>query len=100
ALVGFLVLPRGHGGRVGAAVLSLGLGLGIGILWKGRWLTRLAGIGAGVGLAAAAWWFVPTSQGLSLWSAHAEAEVLAEHLRQTPTCDVAAFRKEQKDRDG
>jgi hypothetical protein len=77
-----VVWPQGHYTRILAAITALAAGGGL-ALWqvgKRRWFTALAWTGAGAGAAALAWLFVPTTRGLSLWGAAAEADRLTADL--------------------
>jgi hypothetical protein len=95
-------LPQGHYTRVVAAVLALGIGTGAAVsaARKCRWRVRLALLGAGLGGAAAAWVFVPTTQGLSLWTAHAETERHKSQLGSLQAGDMAGFSRESQVRMG
>jgi hypothetical protein len=95
ALIAFTQLPVSHGPRILAALLLLGIGTGVAItaVHKGGWRVRLSCLGAGVGLAVLAWWFVPTTGGLSLWSARRGADRLVTELEQLPAGDAAGCLK-------
>jgi hypothetical protein len=93
-------LPKGHITRVAAAALALAIGAGAAIsaARNCRWRVRLAWLGAGLAGAVAAWVFVPTTQGLSLWSARAEAERQESELEHLQAGDTAGFLRQATDR--
>jgi hypothetical protein len=93
-------LPKGHFTRVAAAALALAIGAGAALsaARNCRWRVRLAWLGAGLAGAAAAWVFVPTTQGLSLWTAHAQTERQESELERLQAGDTASFSREAEDR--
>jgi hypothetical protein len=101
AVIAFAQLPSSHAPRILIALLFIGLGAGAAIStarpWG--WRVRLSCLGTGVGLAAVAWWFVPTTEGLSLWSAQREADRLVAELEALPACDTAAYLKGAAERE-
>src|SRR5688572_26719320 len=50
-------------------LLLAGQAIGLWSAKRGRWLTGLCWMSAGLAGAALAWWFCPTTEGLSYWSA-------------------------------
>jgi hypothetical protein len=100
-VIAFTQLPFSHAPRILSALLLVGLGAGTAIS-AGRpwgWRLRLSCLGAGVGLAALAWWFVPTTEGLSLWSAQRGADRLAAELEAVPAGDTAGYLKGSTERE-
>jgi hypothetical protein len=91
----FFRLPGGHVGRLAAAFVLLagGLAAGISLARKCRWFVRLGWVAAGLVLAAAAWVFVPTAQGLNLWSAYHLADEQVQELRELEAGDTSGFMK-------
>src|SRR5262245_60577337 len=75
-------VPDIHWPRVFGVLMALGLGLWVGICLARRqeWHVRAYCLAAGVGGACLAWWFVPTSAGLSLYAAKQEYERQAAEL--------------------
>jgi hypothetical protein len=100
-VIAFAQLPSSHAPRILSALLLFGLGAGAAISatrsWG--WHVRLCCLGAGVGLAALAWWFVPTTEGMSLWSAQRGADRLVEELEALPACETAAYLKASAERE-
>jgi hypothetical protein len=100
-VIAFAQLPSSHAPRILIALLFIGLGAGAALSaarpWG--WRVRLFCLGAGAGLAALAWWFVPTTEGLSLWSAQREADHLVTELEAMPACDTAAYLKASAERE-
>jgi hypothetical protein len=84
-------LPGSHVTRVGAACLSaaLGVGAGISLARNRRWPVRVGCVIGGLGLAALAWWFVPTTRGISLWSVQSEVA----SLQALPAGDIEGYRQ-------
>src|SRR5262249_42524063 len=95
ALVGIVLLPTGHFTRVLGVLAVVELASAFAILFfrRRRWKAGLGCVGAGLVLAVAAWFLVPTSQGLSLWSAYGEVERLTAELDELPPGDMGGFTK-------
>jgi len=91
--VAFKLLPRNHVPQIISVVVLLGLGLALGIsaARNRSGLFRVVLVLAGLGAAAAAWWFVPTTGGLSLFAAQREAERVTAELESLPAGDSARF---------
>jgi hypothetical protein len=85
-----------HLPRVFLALLAVGVGLATSISFarRQRWFTRLGWMAGGLALAGLAGWFVPTTGGVSLWSAYRQVE----ELRTLPAGEVAAFNRGAVDR--
>lgn len=94
-------LPSGHAPRIIGTLLAAGLGLAVAILLarKRSWKVPLAWAVGGLGSAALAWIFVPTTQGLSLWSAHRQAHQLVAALQDMPTGDMTGYGKDKETRE-
>src|SRR5262245_4680190 len=92
-VIAFAQLPFSHAPRILSALLLVGLGTGAATSaarpWG--WRVRLSCLGAGAGLATLAWWFVPTTEGLNLWSAQRGVDRLVAELEAMPACDTAAY---------
>jgi hypothetical protein len=88
-VVWVVVLSGLHVTRAASVILPVGLGLTAAIVWcrKRSWLVRTAWVLVGAAAAVLGWWFMPTTQGLSLWEARSR---LAE-ARALPTGDRAAY---------
>jgi hypothetical protein len=101
ACIAFTQLPFSHTPRILAALLLLGAGIGTAItaMHAGGWRVRLACLGAGASLAVLAWWFVPTTGGLSLWSAQREADRCAAELEKLPAGDTASYQKRRAEQE-
>jgi hypothetical protein len=95
ALVLLTNLPSGHGPRIVGVLLPVGLGLLMAITVARRWGVRLGCVVGGLMLAAVAWWFVPTTAGLSLWSAHRLADRLVTELNELRPADFNGYLKNQ-----
>jgi hypothetical protein len=93
AAVAFAQMPSGHTPRILSALALLGLGVGFAgsaaLRW--RWRLGLSCLGAGVGLATLAWWLVPTTGGLSLWTAQGAASRHVAELETLAPGDTAGF---------
>jgi hypothetical protein len=89
-------LPSGHGLRVFCTVLSAGAGLITAIVLprRQRWSTRLKCAAAGMIVATYAWWFVPTSDGPSLWQAHRRVA----RLEALPAGEITEFTRGKSSR--
>jgi hypothetical protein len=93
-LVGGGWLGTSHLARLFFALLVIGLSAGVALLLAPatRWGVRLAWVLGGLAVAALAWWFVPTSSGVSLFRAHRYLATLeslpagevAEYVRDRP----------------
>jgi hypothetical protein len=72
-------------------VLGASAGLFAGMAFNRRrsWYTRLTWMAGALALAGIALWFVPTTQGVTLWSAYQRID----ELRAMPTGDVAAYQR-------
>src|SRR5437763_684818 len=83
-----LAIPATHLSRFGLAGLGLALAA-----WA---LVRRRGLALCLGLAgaAAAWWFVPSFAGDSLWTANRDAEALAIQARLLRPGDRKGFEAE------
>jgi hypothetical protein len=94
-------LPAGHEPRIVGVLAPTGLGLALGIwlAFKRRWGACLASVVGGLTLAALAWWFMPTIEGLSLWEANQQAGRLAAELDQTPAGDLPGYTSAEPDRE-
>jgi hypothetical protein len=93
-------LPGHHLPRIAFTLLALALGFGVALSlpnWR-RWRTRLACLGAGLGAAALAWWFVPTTNGRNLWTAQAEASECVADLDELAAGDGLGYEAKQKAR--
>jgi hypothetical protein len=84
------LLPPGHWPRLGAVLLAAGAGIGLALCRPG-WVARGGWVLAGLVVAVGAWWFVPTTAGLSLWQARREAGQQAEALGSLAADDFAEF---------
>jgi hypothetical protein len=95
AVIVFVVLPRGHVGRIAVTFAPLALSLWVAIMLarKRRWFVRLGWLAGGLVLASAAWLFVPTAQGLNLWSAYRLAEIQVQELEALEPGETADFLK-------
>jgi hypothetical protein len=91
-LIGLGFLGGIHLPRVFLALLALGVGFSVGISLARRraWFVRLGWLAVGLTLAALAGWFVPTTEGVSLWSAYAQLR----ELRNLPPGDLSAYLRE------
>jgi hypothetical protein len=85
-LVSTAALGGEHLPRVLASCLALGLGWSAGVSWARRRsrTVRLAWVAAGVVGALCARWFVPTTQGVSLWTASRMADRLETYPVSAP----------------
>src|SRR5262249_4726235 len=94
-LIAFKKLPFSQAPQILSVLLLVALGLGAGITWarNRHWVIRLTLVAAGIGLAVAAWWFVPTTGGLSLWMAEQEAGRCLAELENLPIGDADAYQK-------
>jgi len=72
-------------------VLGTSAGIFLGMVFHGRrsWYKRLRGMAIALALAGIALWLVPTTQGVSLWSAYR----YIEELRALPAGDVAGYQR-------
>jgi hypothetical protein len=89
AVVGLCWLGETHFLRVMIPLLALAVGFSVGISTTTQrlWHARLGWMVAGLAFAGLAAWFVPTLNGVSLWSAYRQVE----ELRTLPAGDVAAY---------
>jgi hypothetical protein len=89
-------LGGGHISRVAATALAAWLGLlvGVSLARRQRWWARLAWVLAGVAGAVAAWLFVPTVGGVSLY----QAERAIEEARALAPGDVAGYQAQARER--
>jgi hypothetical protein len=78
------------------AVLGISAGVLAGMAFSRRrsWYTRLRWMAAALALAGIALWFVPTTHGVTLWSAYGRIE----ELRNLPAGDVADYRQGEEAR--
>jgi hypothetical protein len=72
----FALWPSGHGTRVVGVLAPIALALILCLAGDRRrsWAGGLFWIGAAALVSVGAWWFVPTTSGLSLWNAGVEAD--------------------------
>jgi hypothetical protein len=101
AVVAFTQLPAAQAPRILTALLLLAIGTGAAVttFHKRGWRVRLACLGVGVVSAVLAWWFVPTTGGLNLWSAGRDADRLATELDQLPAGDGTGFLKRRAEQE-
>jgi len=88
-LVGLGWLGGTHLPRVFLTLLAVAVGCTIG-LWVAHrrgWYTRLGWIAVGLALAGVAGWFVPTTGGVTLWSAYRQMD----ELSALPASDVPGY---------
>ncbi|MHB1426972.1 MAG: hypothetical protein ACYC3I_27775 [Gemmataceae bacterium] len=78
-----------HLPRLAALGTSIGIFTGIALNTRRSWYTRLQGMSIALALAAIALWFVPTVQGVNLWSAYRQVS----ELRALPAGDVAEYQR-------
>jgi hypothetical protein len=91
AIVGFSFIGQTHFFRALLTQFALAAGFGMG-LSRGSdrpWRVRLGWMAAGLALAGLSAWFVPTVNGVNLWSAYRQVE----ELRELPAGEVAQFRR-------
>jgi len=90
-LVGLGWLGGTHLPRIFTALLAIGVGFAIGIslLHRRTWFVRLGGMAGGLALAGLAGWFVPTTNGVNLWSAYRQVD----ELRALPAGDVVGYNR-------
>jgi hypothetical protein len=95
------LMPLNHADRVLISGLPLVVLVPVGVTRsrRGAFFAGLAWLVIAWGAATAAWWFVPTFRGLSLWEARAEAERQIEALRALAPGDVEGFKQDQARRD-
>lgn len=88
-LIGLCWLGGTHLPRVFFALLAVAFGFttGISIAHRRSWYTRLGWMATGLALACLAGWFVPTMQGVSLWSAYRQVS----ELDALPAGDIAGY---------
>jgi hypothetical protein len=93
-------LPAGHWLRVLGVLVPLVLGfwLTVALVRHQKAMAGLVALAVGGVLAALAWWFVPTAQGLSLRSAQQENVRLVAELRDLPAGATAGYQKNQDQR--
>jgi hypothetical protein len=97
----YAILESRHAPRIIGGLLPLAVGLLLVFLVarRRRWMARLCwavGILAlSLGMAALAWWFVPTADGISLWASPEEAERLVMELRALPPADFNGYQENQ-----
>jgi hypothetical protein len=92
AITLFALLPASHAPRILAVLVAVALGLCF-LLVPGRGMeVRCLGLALGIGLAGVAWYIVPTTRGLNLWSAYRERDdLLAAFEGSLPLCDATEF---------
>ncbi len=78
-----------HVPRLVALGISAGLFAARAFSHRRSWYTRLRGMAVALAIAGVALWFVPTIQGVSLWSAYRQVE----KLRGLPAGNVAEFQR-------
>ncbi len=88
-LLGLGYLGETHLPRVLTALVAVAAGftIGVSVLHRRGWYVRLGWMAAGLALAGLAGWFVPTTRGVSLWSAYRQVK----DLRALPAGDVASY---------
>jgi hypothetical protein len=88
-LVGLGWFGGTHLPRVAIALMAVAAGLtvGVSLVRRRSWYVRLGWMAGGLALAGLAGWFVPTTTGVSLWSAYGQVE----ELNALPPGDVAGF---------
>jgi hypothetical protein len=91
--IAYKLLPQNQLPQIVSIVVVVGLGLVLGIsaARNRSWFLRAALVLAGFGAAVAAWWFVPTTGGLSLYAAERAADYLSAELQALPPGDSARF---------
>lgn len=99
-LVWCAVLPDGHYPRVLGVLGALWFGcwLALSLCRRQDWHVRGYGLALGIGLSTAAWWFMPTTSGQSLWTAQEECKRRIADLEAAPAGNIAAFRQGELDR--
>jgi hypothetical protein len=92
-VIAFKLLPRNQLPQIISVVVlaALGLSLGISAAHNRHWFVRAVIVLLGLGGAAAAWWFVPTTGGVSLYTAQRDAARLCAELEDLPAGDSARF---------
>ena len=78
-----------HMPRLMALGASAGLFIGMAFNFRRDWYTRLTWMAIALALAGIALWFVPTLNGVNLWSAYRHVE----SLRTLPPGDVAEYQR-------
>jgi hypothetical protein len=78
-----------HLPRLIAIGASAGFLVAMALNGRRNWYTRLAWMAGALAFAGAAAWFVPTVNGVSLWSAYRQVEA----IRNLPAGDLAAYRR-------
>lgn len=88
-LAGLGWLGGTHLPRVFVTLLAVAVGFTVGISLARRrgWHTRLGWMAGGLAVAGLAGWFVPTMQGVSLWSAYRQVS----ELQALPAGDIAGY---------
>lgn len=88
-LVGLGYLGGTHFPRLGIALLAVAVGFAAGISAARRrgWSVRLGWMAGGLAIAGLAGWFVPTTGGVTLWSAYRQVD----ELNALPAGDIAAY---------
>jgi hypothetical protein len=83
-------MKESHFARVSLADVSAAFGLAMSlVLYRRSWYSRLGWLAGGLALAGLAIWFMPTTHGVSLWSAYRQVE----ELRTLPAGDLAGYQR-------
>jgi hypothetical protein len=100
ALIAAAQVPEGHFTRVLAVYLALALAwlAGTALMRKQKWLAGLWWLTGGGIAAVLAWWFVPTTGGVSLWAAQREANRLVAALEAQPAEEIDGLQSGQAER--
>jgi len=88
-LVGLGWLGGTHLPRVFLTLLALAIGftIGLSVFHRHSWYARLGWMAGGLALAGLAGWFVPTTEGVSLWSAYRQVD----ELNELPAGDITGY---------